>query len=49
MGAVPDPEVFPATFAFAIYAGLLLLDRSVSSAELSWEDKEKGSGISMGL
>lgn len=49
VGAVPDAEVFLATFALAVYAGLLPLKRSVCGLELSWEDKERGRGISMVL
>lgn len=41
MGAVPDPEVFLATFALAVYAWLLLLERSISGLKLSWEDKKR--------
>jgi len=48
MGAVPDPDMVPATFALASQAGLFLLERSFSVAELSWEDKEDR-GVSVGL
>lgn len=46
MGAVPDPEVFPATCHLS---RLLLLESSISSLELSWEDKVRGRGISVRL